>query len=90
MAWPWLAQTAKAWGSERRRVPCRQELPRAPVVMVVAVPAGAADPAVAVPAVAVPAVAVEMVVAVETAAAVETAVVVETAAAAVRFRHINN
>ena len=85
MAWPWLAQAAKAWGSERRRVPCRQELPRAPVVMVVAVPAGAADPAVAVPAAAVEAaVVVEMVVAVETAA------VVETAAAAVRFRHINN
>ena len=81
MAWPWLAQAAKAWGSGRRRVPCRQELPRAPVAIVVAVPAGAATPA---------GVAVPAAVAVVPAVAVETAAVVETAAAAVRFRHINN
>ena len=83
MVWPWLAQAAKAWGSARRRVPCRQEIPRAPVAMVVAAPAGVADPAAA-----------ETVVAVETVVVVET-VAVETAAvvapaAAVRFRHTNN
>ena len=39
MVWPWLAQAARAWGSDTPRVPCRRELPGDPAVMVLAVPA---------------------------------------------------
>ena len=38
MVWPWLAQAARAWGSDTQRVPCRQELPGDSVVIVLVVP----------------------------------------------------
>jgi hypothetical protein len=87
MAWPWLAQVAKAWGSERQRVPCRQEPLGAPGAMMLEVPAvtvGVAAPVVATPAgVEVPVAAVAL----AAMAAVETALAAT--AAAVRLYHIN-
>ena len=68
MVWPWLAQAARAWGSDTQRVPCRQELPGDSVVIVLVVPPVTVGAAVQV--VAAQAGAVVPVAAVETAAAV--------------------